>query len=233
MRYEKGIEQLVNCVNVLILLCIALLYVVTGTNVGGNAVAALSNGTVYRGRADGNVAVECLVSWDAKSLPGMLDTLKRENVRITFFVSGAWAKSNADTLLRMVEDGHEIGTLGYAPALDGNANLVAQDIRASASVIERITGKRVRCYCSDMRSRGTSARAAGRAGLLHVAASADLLSGRGDAADIVRRACEAAFDGSIILLRPTAAAAEALPGILDAIRNEKRKPTTVGQLLLI
>ena len=233
MRYEKGIDQLVSCVNVLILLVIALLYVVTGTGLGEDAVSALSNGTAYRGRANGSVAVECLVSWDAQSLPDMLDTLREENVQITFFVSGAWAKAHADTLLTMAEDGHEIGTLGYAPTLDGSANLVAHDIRASVSVIERITGKPVTCYCSDRRDRDVSARAADQTGLTHVYASSDLLTGRGEAADIVERACKTAFDGSIILLRPTAAAAEALPGILDAIRTGERKPTTVGRLLLI
>ncbi len=233
MRYEKGIDQLVNCVNVLILLLIALLYVVTGTSLGEDAVSVLSNGTVYRGKAHGNVALECLVSWDAESLPVMLDTLREENVQITFFVSGEWAKAHADTLLTMARDGHEIGTLGYTPALDGNANLIARDIRASVSVIERITGDTVSCYCSDLRDRNASQRAAERAGILHIAASNDLLTGRGDAAEIVRRACEQTFDGSIILLRPTAAAAEALPGILEAIRAEKLKPATVAQLLMI
>lgn len=233
MRYEKGIDQLVNCVNVLILLVIALLYVVTGTGVGEDAVSALSNGTAYRGRAKGSVALECLVSWDAQSLPDMLDTLREENVQITFFVSGAWAKAHADMLLTMAEDGHEIGTLGYAPTLDGNARLVKRDIEASINVIERITGKPVKSYCSDRRDRTVSARAAGQAGVMHVLASSDLLTGRGEAADIVARACETAFDGSIILLRPTAAASEALPDILDAIRSSDRKPTTVGRLLQI
>lgn len=231
MKSQKGIDQIMGCVNVLILLVIALVYVVTGTRLGDDAISALSSGAVYRGRANGAVAVSCVVSWDAKSMTQILDTLSEDGARITFYVSGKWAKSHAATLMRMQQDGHEIGTVGYAPFLDGDAALVRKDVQAAASAIERITGARVESYHSGLRDRAVSEQAARALGMTHVAATADLQSGRGTAADIVARACEQAFDGSILMIRPTAAAAEALPGLLESIREMGYRPATVDEVL--
>ena len=224
-------EQLMNSVNVLILLVIALVYVATGTRVGDDAIAALSDGAVYRGRANGNVALECVVNWDAAELTDMLDTLKAADTRITFFVSGRWAKGHAGTLRRMEADGHEIGTLGSAPTLDGSLQLITQDVSASASVIEGITGQPPRYYYPGMRARQASVRAAESLGMTAVAASVDLLCGRYEAEEIARRASKQAFDGSILVIQPTAAGAEALPGVLGGIRASGYKPTTVGEVL--
>ena len=86
MNREKAVETMMNSVNVLIILMIVLLYVATGTTVGDDAVAALSKDTtVYRGTAEGSVALECAVSWDAAALPEMLEVLEAAGVHATFF----------------------------------------------------------------------------------------------------------------------------------------------------
>ncbi|MEG1524059.1 MAG: polysaccharide deacetylase family protein [Clostridia bacterium] len=231
MDIQKGVDQLMNAVNVLILLVITLIYVVTGTKIGDNAIAALSSGTVYRGAQNGMVALECAVTWDAKGITDMLDVLRDHDVQMTFFISGRWAKAHASTVRRMIAEGHEVGTCGYTPLLDGNVAMVTRDVSASANVIEQIAGEPVRYYFAGLRDRSISARVANRLGLLHVAASCDLLSGRGNAADILERALEQVFDGSILMLQPTAAAVEALPALLTAIREKGYTPETVGEAL--
>ena len=231
MDMQKSVDQLMNLVNTLILLVIALIYVVTGTRLGDNAIAALSTGTVYRGAQNGTVALECAVSWDAKGVTDMLDVLKENDAHMTFFVSGRWAKAHASTLERMAEEGHEIGTCGYSPLLDGSVGMVESDIAASAGVIERITGKEVTYYYAGLRNRDISSRAAGRLELVHISASCDLMSGRGEAEDILSRASEQVFDGSILMLQPTAAAVEALPALLQQIREKGYAPATVGEAL--
>lgn len=229
MDREKATDGLMNCINVLILLMIGILYVVTGTGLGDNAIAAMQN-SVYRGGKNGTVALACSVTWDAENLGDMLDTLKENDVQITFFVSGEWARAHAATLERMVADGHEIGTSGYAPLLDGDVETVRADISASAAVISSITGSSTRLYYAGFRAREVSERAGEDAGLLHVSGSADLLCARGDAADIVQRASEQAFDGSILILQPTVQAAEALPALLDAIFSMGYRVGTIGAI---
>ena len=231
MEKQKIADSLMSTVNVFILLTIVLLYVVTGTGLGDDAIAALSDETVYRGKKDGAVALECIVSWDAAAVEDMLGVLRETDTQITFFVSGEWAKAHAETLETMIEDGHEIGSCGYAPTIDGDIGLVERDVSASALVIEQITGQRVELYNAGLRDRGTSADAAEALGLVHVASTADLLSARGDAADIALRASKQAFDGSILMILPTAEAARALPAVIDTIRECGLSVTTVGELL--
>ena len=83
MGRERCVDGLMNAVNVFILLMIVLLYVVTGTGLGDDAVAALSSGTIYRGGGEGLVALECAVSWDAQALPDMLELLRERGVRLS------------------------------------------------------------------------------------------------------------------------------------------------------
>ena len=231
MNREKAVDGLMNCVNVLILLMIAILYAVTGTRLGDDAVRAMQTGSVYRGGQSGSVALACSVSWDAQNLSGMLDTLEENGVHITFFVSGQWAKSHASTLERMAAGGHEIGTSGYAPLLDGSEALVEADVRASAAVIDSITGGQTLLYYPGLRDAKVSQAAGSAAGLVQVAGSADLLSARGTAEEIVTRASERAFDGSILLLQPTAQAAEALPELIKTLGTMGYSIRPVGQLL--
>lgn len=224
-------DRMVNSANVLILLLIALLYVVTGTRIGDDAIAVLTDRTVYRGRQEGAVALECTVLWDAQAVPQILDTLREREKRITFFVSGQWANRNAGLLAQMAEDGHEIGTAGYLPAVDGDASLVRSDVETSVAVIARISGETPDYYHSGLRERAPSQRAALSLGMTHVACTADLLSARGDAADVAFRAANQLFDGSILLLTPTAQAADALPAILDLIEERGYRVSTVGEIL--
>lgn len=231
MGRERCVDGLMNAVNVFILLMIVLLYVVTGTGLGDDAVAALSFGTIYRGGGEGLVALECAVSWDAQALPDMLELLRERGVRITFFVSGEWASRNEALLLRMAADGHEIGTMGYMPMLDGDETLIRSDLEASAAVISATTGVRPAYYYSGLRDRAVSLRAADALDMTHVLCSCDLLSARGSAAQIAARASERLFDGSIVLFQPTAAAAQALPAILDAIEEQGYAAATVGEIL--
>ena len=227
---ERTSEALLNAVNVWILVLIMLLYVVTGTGIGDDAVAAFSRGAVYRGTRSGAVALECVVTWDALAMEDILDVLAERNVDITFFVSGRWANAHAKTLARMAEDGHEIGTCGYEPTLDGRVALVSRDIRASVGVIERISGEQVRFYHAGLRDIWTSARAARQLGLVTVSSTCDLRTARYEAGEIVENASNQLFDGNIYLIQPTAAAAEALPKLIDTLMALGYEIVPVGEI---
>ncbi|WP_338779375.1 polysaccharide deacetylase family sporulation protein PdaB [Metabacillus sp. FJAT-52054] len=71
---------------------------------------------IYKGESKGNkVALTFDVSWgDEKALP-ILDSLKKNRVsNATFFVSASWAERHPAIVKRMVKDGHQIGSMGYA-----------------------------------------------------------------------------------------------------------------------
>ncbi|MDD3920760.1 MAG: hypothetical protein PHO41_06300, partial [Eubacteriales bacterium] len=99
------------------------------------------------------------------------------------------------------------------------------------SAIEQAAGVRPKLYHSGLRDKRASADAARELGLTHVLCTVDVLSGRGDAADIVFRALENPFDGSIILMQPTPAAVEALPVWADELLRQGMQITTVSRVL--
>ncbi|WP_456277040.1 polysaccharide deacetylase family sporulation protein PdaB [Bacillus sp. AK128] len=70
---------------------------------------------IYKGEGkDKKVALTFDISWgDEQALP-ILDSLKTHNIKgVTFFLSAAWAETHPDVVKRIIEDGHEIGSMGY------------------------------------------------------------------------------------------------------------------------
>ena len=212
--------------NLLLLLLIAGLYIGT-TQPETISVSA----PVYRGKAQQAVALQFAVSWKASALPGILDILQAEETAATFAVSGKWAEENPDLLRRMANEGHELATMGYDPETDGRLSWVVDDLETSLEIIDGITGIRPKLYYSGGRSAAVSGRAAEKLGLVQVLCTVDLLCARGDAADILQRVSDAPIPGSIMLMQPTGAAVEALPGVLRALREKGVRPTSTGEVL--
>ncbi|MEA4969571.1 MAG: polysaccharide deacetylase family protein [Candidatus Pelethousia sp.] len=224
MRTSRKAGQAVT--NLLLILLIALLYIGTA-----EPQAISVSAPVYRGSAQDAVALQFAVSWNAAALPAILDTLKAQGARATFAVSGSWAKENPALARRMAEEGHELATMGYAPEQDGKLSWVQADLAASVEAIEAAAGVRPALYYSGERGVSVSARAAKKLGLTQVLCTVDLLCARGEAEDIVKRVSDAPIPGSIMLLQPTGAAAEALERVLLALQEKGIRPTTTSQVL--
>lgn len=47
------------------------------------------------------------------SVSALLKVLSDKNMKATFFVDGSWVEKNNDVLIEMINQGHEIGNLGY------------------------------------------------------------------------------------------------------------------------
>lgn len=70
---------------------------------------------IYKGEGKSKkVALTFDITWgDERALP-ILDALKTNNIKnCTFFLSAAWAERHPDIVKRIIEDGHEIGSMGY------------------------------------------------------------------------------------------------------------------------
>lgn len=195
----------------------------------GNEVIPVS-APVYRGSGD-SVALQFAVSWNAAALSDIMDTLENGNVEVTFAVSGEWAEQNPDVLLRMEEQGHEIATMGYYPDMDGGLGWVNDDLERALTVTEKVLGIRPVLYYVGSRSVAVSSIAAKKLGLTQVSCTIDLLTAKGEAEDILSRLPEQPIEGSIMLLQPTAACAEALPGILAALEQKGLKASCTGNVL--
>lgn len=70
---------------------------------------------IYKGEGKNKkVALTFDISWgDEQAIP-ILDTLKEEGIKnVTFFLSASWAERHPDVVERIIEDGHEVGSMGY------------------------------------------------------------------------------------------------------------------------
>ena len=80
-------------------------------------LSEISMDPIYRGNADRPLmSLTVNVDWGQEVLPDMLATLKEHDVKVTFFVTGRWAKQFPDLLKQMAEAGHEIANHGMKHA---------------------------------------------------------------------------------------------------------------------
>ncbi|MFS0784255.1 polysaccharide deacetylase family sporulation protein PdaB [Bacillus sp. 1P06AnD] len=80
----------------------------------GNPVFSTKSGpkAIYKGER--NVALTFNIGWGDEKAPAILQTLKNNNVRnATFFLSGSWAERHPHILEQIIDQGYEVGMLGY------------------------------------------------------------------------------------------------------------------------
>lgn len=218
-------------VNLFLAFIIAALYMLTSEQDAAAVMAGLYAGPAYRGKAEDAIALEFAVSWNAAAIDDILDTLKSKNVKATFMVSGKWARDNEAALLRMADEGHEIGTMGDDPSFDGKLSEVREDVKRSLESIKNISGVDATLYYSGTRSVAMSARASRALGLRQVLCTVDLRCSAGNKDDIIKRGLNEPIIGSIILLQPTRACADALGGLIDGLSAKGIRAVSVSEVL--
>ncbi|WP_308422093.1 polysaccharide deacetylase family sporulation protein PdaB [Pontibacillus salipaludis] len=60
-----------------------------------------------------DVAITFNISWGQEEVFPILESLKKNNVKATFFVSGEWAEKHPDILKEITESKHDLGMMGY------------------------------------------------------------------------------------------------------------------------
>ncbi|WP_054753801.1 polysaccharide deacetylase family protein [Piscibacillus salipiscarius] len=59
------------------------------------------------------VALTVNVSWGDDVIIDILDVLREEKVKATFFINGEWALRNEEVAKLIIEENHEVGLLGF------------------------------------------------------------------------------------------------------------------------
>ncbi|HWQ58784.1 MAG TPA: polysaccharide deacetylase family protein [Clostridia bacterium] len=218
-------------VNLFLIFVIAALYVFTSSGNAAETMAALYAGPVYRGSSEDAIALEFAVSWDASAVEDILDTLRDLGVKATFAVSGEYARERPDVVRRMYDEGHELATMGDVPSFDGDSAAVREDLEASLASIEEASGISPVLYYSGGRAVPPSARASRKLGLTQVLCTVDLRCASGTAKDIVARGLNGPIIGSIILMQPTRAGADALAGLIEGLSKKGIRVVTVSEVI--
>jgi polysaccharide deacetylase family sporulation protein PdaB len=177
-------------------------------------------------------------SWGNKFTPSILDTLQKNNLKVTFFIMGPWAEKYPDVAKRMVADGHEIASHGYRHENYGDRTpeWVRNDIQKSEEQIKAVTGFEPKLLRPpNGHYSQTSLKVTEELGYKTIIWNIDSLDWKNPGRDvIVERVVKRLKPGGIILLHASdtpVQTAEALPILLAKIQEAGYKVVTVGDLL--
>lgn len=175
------------------------------------------------------------VFWGEEYIQGLLDILKENNAKATFFMGGTWVKKFPDITKKIQQDGHEIGSHGYShphpDSLSKSANL--KEIQKAEALIYQVTGTRPKLFAPPYGERGSAVlQAAGEAGYTTILWSIDTIDWqRPDPGTIVSRVVKKAESGSIVLMHPTEPTVQALPEIIKSLKEKGYNFVTVSGML--
>jgi peptidoglycan/xylan/chitin deacetylase (PgdA/CDA1 family) len=169
----------------------------------------------------------------------ILETLAKEKVRCTFFLTGEWVRENPKTTARIAAEGHEIGNHSWDhAAFTGLTDAqIKEQLERTEALIRETTGKSSRPYfrpplgARDARVR----QAVADNGYLNVywtLDSHDSVQKGITASQIKERVLGEIAPGSIVLLHcGSQATADALPEILAGLRERGLSPVPLSRLL--
>jgi probable sporulation protein (polysaccharide deacetylase family) len=192
---------------------------------------------IYQGRTGQNsVALTFNVDWGEEYLPSILQTLKENQVPATFMVTGRWAKLNPELVLRMAEEGHEIGNHGYFhthPNQLGRSEL-EEEICRTEEVVEKICAKKPRVFAPPYGE--FNQRVLETAESLEypvIMWTLDTIDWRRPpTSTIVNRVNQGVKPDCIVLMHPTDPTAQALPQILAFLKEKGYLLMTVSEIIL-
>lgn len=218
-------------VNLTIVIAVVAIYLLTTSPVAVMTFAYGKNYPIYRCSSENSISIQCEVTWEAAAIDEILGILDENGAKITFVVSGKWAESNPDTLKKIFDCGHEIGTMGYEPEEDGNPSWLREDILRSSQIIETVTGHSPQIYYCGTRNTSASAKVAEELGLSTVLCTIDLDCSNGNSNLLLERTRGYLNGGSILQISPTGALKEALPEILQEIEKNGLLIVPTGEMV--
>ncbi len=216
-----------------------------GTQTVFDSLPTVSKDPVYQVEtAEKVMALTINVDWGEENLPAMLGTLKQENVKATFFVSGRWAKNNPELVKRIAAEGHQIENHGYSHphpdriSVDENK----REILRTEQVIEGLTGKKTTYFAPPYAEKGPNGiRAASELGYVTTLFSLDTIDWQAGTSveNIVQRAVSPQTKngvkpekkGAIVLMHPKPNTVKALPTIISQLKQEGFRLVTISQLV--
>ena len=90
-----------------------------------------------------NVALTINCAWNADDIDLILETLKKQDVKVTFFMVGDWIEKNEEAAKKIHEAGHELANHSYNHPHVNNLSYDknVEQIKKCSDLIQKITGK--------------------------------------------------------------------------------------------
>lgn len=175
------------------------------------------------------------VAWGNEHLPGMLQTMKKNNVHSTFFLDGSWVKKNPSLAKMIAEEDHEIGNHAYShPDLKKMTNTrITEELKQTNEVINATLDKSPKWFAPPSGSyRNDVVQIAADLKMKTILWSVDTVDWRNPNPDeMVERVLNKVHPGAMILMHPTASTAEGLDKLIKGIKDKGLSIGTVSDLM--
>lgn len=217
------------------LIALASLFVVLSKD----SVPTLQMDPYYQGDIkDPNVALTINVDWGEDVLPSMLEVLKENDVKATFFIAGRFAEKFPDIVKDIVKEGHEIGNHGYSHPHPDQLSLEENkdEILKTHNILKEFTEEDINLFAPPYGERGQNCLDASKEldykTILWTADTVDWQEPAPSVDTLVERVTgEKLTNGAIILMHPKEHTVEALPQIIQTIEKKGYKLKTVSEIL--
>ena len=190
---------------------------------------------IYQGSAQQKkMALTCNVVWGEEYIPEMLKILKKNNVKMTFFMGGEWVKGFPDLTKEIAKD-HELGNHSYShphPTFISREENI-DEIKRTEQEVYQVTKIKTRLYAPPYGEfNNTVLQTVGESGYQTILWSIDTRDWQRPSPDvIVKRVCDKAHNGAIVLMHPTEPTVKALQAIIDDLKKQGYQLTTVSDVV--
>lgn len=218
---------------VLVLLIIFSIYL----TIKNNTKEVFYEDIYYKGTKDEKiVAFVCNVDWGNEYINDILKIFDANDIHISFFLTGRWAKENPELVKKIFKYNHEIGNHGYNhidySKLSYEKN--KEEILKTNTVIEEIIGVRPNLFGPPSGAYNENTiKAANDLGSTIIMWSVDTIDWRKDSTKelIYKRVISKIENSSIVLMHPTENTVKALPEIIKYLFENGYKIGTISDVI--
>ena len=181
-----------------------------------------------------SISFDC--AWGVEHTDALLDTMKRYNVRCTFFAVQFWVEKYPEYVQKIIDAGHEMGTHSrthpYMSKL--TKKQIQEELTSSAQAIEKLTGKKVTLFRPPYGDyNNTLIDTCQELGLYPIQWDVDSLDWKNlSGKEIAMRIVNGTKNGSIILCHNNGLhTAEALPVLFSTLQNRGFTFVPISELI--
>lgn len=143
-------KRLISYAIIFLVMAAVVLSIVQMRNQGASAVYAVQKELpIYSvERSDNNMAVTINCAWGDQDIDSILNTLKQNNAKATFFIVGDFAEKYPDRIKQMVAAGHEIACHSYQHGHMGamSKEKIVEDLDKNKKLLSSLSGKEVNLF---------------------------------------------------------------------------------------
>ncbi len=188
------------------------------------------------GEKKASITFDC--AWEADDIPDIINTLKENKVRATFFLVGHWAEKHPDEVKLISDNGHDVANHSYAHLRMGSIDnsKIRTEIVKCDEVLKRITGKKPELFRAPYGDYNNDVvRIARELNEYTIQWDVDSLDWKPGITpeQIQSRVLKKVNNGSIILFHnDTTYTAKLLPFIISALRDKGFELVPVSELIM-